>query len=76
MSLIDSDPRKEHRDAIKRKGASKAKRIRLGKLLSECGEQLVITCRFPEAQFGFPIREVDPLHRALIDAACAERGLR
>ena len=76
MSKHDSSARKDNRDNIKRMGASKMKRQRIGRLLSECGEPITITLSYPNGLFGFPVRGLDPVTRALIDTACAERGLR
>lgn len=73
MTATPSNRQKEHRSAIKAKGTSTMKRRRLGRLLSECREPIVVTCQFPAAQFGFPIRTVDPATRAMIDAAAAAR---
>lgn len=68
-----SDRQKEHRSAIKAKGTNAMKRRRLGRLLAECREPIAVTCHFPAAHFGFPIRTVDPATRAMIDAAAAAR---
>lgn len=74
MMAKPTEKQKQSRAAIKGCGASKMKRQRVGRLLSECGEPVTITCKPPSGYFGFPIREVDPVTRALVDAAMAERS--
>ena len=68
-----SDRQRENCAAIKAKGVGAMKRRRIGRLLSECREPTLVTCQFPAAHFGFPIRTVDPATRAMIDAAAAAR---
>lgn len=76
MMAKPTEKQKQNRAAIKRYGVSKMKRQRIGRLLSEGGEPVTITCKPPAGYFGFPIKEVDPVTRALIDAATAERSAR
>lgn len=67
---------KARRSELQSASRSAMKRKRLGRLMTEAGTPLVITCAFPTSHFGFPVKEVDPMTRALIDAACAERGMK
>jgi hypothetical protein len=63
------------RAAIQEKGRAHMLRLKRKRLLDASGQPIVITCTHPAGQFGFAVREVDPVTRALIDAACAQIGI-
>lgn len=63
------------RAAIRQKGRAHMLGLKRKRLLDASGQPIVITYAHPAGQFSFAVSEVDPVTRALIDAACAQMGI-